>query len=60
MINNTNVKGEKAREGSDKDVENLKEVFEQLHFVVEIGLDLTAEVNTDVIDFHEPSCLFSF
>lgn len=45
MINNTfSHLGEKKRTGSEIDVKNLKDLFEQLHFEVVTKTDLSAEV----------------
>ena len=44
MINNKFEGREDERKGSEKDVVNLKAVFEQLHFSVNIGHDLTKKV----------------
>lgn len=45
IINNTfSYSKEKKREGSDVDVKNLTDLFQQLHFEVVTQTDLPAEV----------------
>lgn len=55
MINNTfshtkHLETQK-REGTSVDVQNLTELFQQLHFEVVLKTDLKAEVTTMVIHF---------
>lgn len=48
MINNSFSKDQK-REGSSVDVQNLTELFEQLHFDVVAKTDLTAKVTITIM-----------
>ncbi|XP_063397690.1 caspase-3-like [Mytilus trossulus] len=51
MINNTfSHLGEKRRSGSEIDVKNLKDLFEQLHFEVVTKTDLSAEQMVRVLE----------
>jgi len=48
-MNISNVAGFPARNGSERDVSLLSELFHQLHFVVDVHADLSCHVSS--IDF---------